>query len=602
MKLIRSSILITFLGLLITIPSYAQINSAENEQCNDEFALFLVSQQVSDGRNVTETAKKVRILTLSGDFIWQYDEPTARTYLAEAYKTAFDHYREKGIEWEKISSEDRSARSQVPDYRFEVLRTISKHDSAWGRKLVDEILADFEKNVKNRRPGQDAAELGNMLSMAVYFSDINKDLSWWVFRKVMEYPLDQYWYFNLTSLAGKDDQMAATLYSELLVRYRNSSPRQLLFLSAYPFRSDRMLGVDRQMYSVFMMPDLESRPDLQQQFLNTFFNRVASFAANPQERTQRSTGFDKPEPVYMMSALNDIEQFILEEMPMLLPRLAAAKAQTNALLSEDMRKDLEGYGNQKKAVALSFDERYELLEKADEEGKLTDGMIVNMIFGTYLSEEQYAQMEPWMQRIKEDELRKEVTNYFWFQRSWVAIGKERFADGEKYASKVPEIDHRSILAFQIAERQMKSYSEAASAYQTLNEVGKLVRTMENSAAKAKILMGLAYQYLQLNPGFAMEELAEAVRVINRTKDPDMRSGVVFRQMYSKSAGSWHAAFPLPGYNMEKTFEKMGETDFGLTLSNARAIEDKYLRTIAVISTAKNCIGKKKPVTDEATGN
>lgn len=601
MKIKPALIFTTLLILAMCFEVRTQSSAVENEQCNEEFALLLVSQQVSEGRNITETAKKVRILTRSGDFIWSYDQPTARLYLAEAFKTAFDHYREKGIESQKVGTQAGSVSTRLPDYRFEVLTTIAKRDQAWARKLVEEIMADFEKNAKNRKFGQELAELQYLLSMAVEFADINKDLSWWVFRKVMEHPLDQHWYFTLSSLSGKDDQMAMTLYTELLARYRNASPRRMLFLSAYPFRSDRTLGIDKFSYGTRGPDGLEPLPQLQQQFLDVFFNRIAAYAANPQERMQAPEPNRRPEPVYMMSALLDIEQTIINELPHLLQRFANAKAQTESMLSEEMRKTLETRDSQNQRAAMSFEERYAQLEKEDEEGKLTDGMIINMIFAARLTEEQFQMMEPWMDKIKEENVRKETTNYFWFQRSSSAIKDERFTDGEKYAAKVPEIEHRAILAFELAEAQLKKQSDAAGAYQTLNEVSKLVRTMENSAAKAKILFGIANNYLELNPGFAMEELAEAVRVINRTKDPDMNSGSVFRQIIGKQ-GSWFAVFSLPGYRIENTFEKMGEQEFGLTLSNARAIEDKYLKTIAVIATAKNCIGKKKPATTEATGH
>src|SRR5690606_32127798 len=136
----------------------------------------------------------------------------------------------------------------------------------------------------------------------------------------------------------------------------------------------------------------------------------------------------RAEPVYMMSALNDVEPMIISEMPFLLQRFAAAKAQATSMISDEMRKDLDSYSDRLKRTALGFNGRYELLKKADEEGKLTDAMIINMIFGGFLTEEQYKLMEPWMDKITEENVRKETTNYFWFQRASLAVKESRYAD------------------------------------------------------------------------------------------------------------------------------------------------------------------------------
>jgi hypothetical protein len=55
-----------------------------------------------------------------------------------------------------------------------------------------------------------------------------------------------------------------------------------------------------------------------------------------------------------------------------------------------------------------------------------------------------------------------------------------------------------------------------------------------------------------------------------------------------------ASFTTPGYDLETTFTKLSKDDFSLPLSNAKSIEDKYYRTLAVISIARNCIDRPKP--------
>jgi hypothetical protein len=55
-----------------------------------------------------------------------------------------------------------------------------------------------------------------------------------------------------------------------------------------------------------------------------------------------------------------------------------------------------------------------------------------------------------------------------------------------------------------------------------------------------------------------------------------------------------ASFTTPGYDLETTFTKLSKDDFSLPLSNAKSIEDRYYRTLAVIAIARNCIDRPKP--------
>lgn len=590
----RSKALLALLFVSLLFPSIvrSQEPAEANESCDTDFAIFLANQQMSDAGTVREPAKRIRILILGADFIWPYDQPASRGYFTEAFKLSVDHFREKGFESTRVGNEKGSVSVPKPDYRFEVIRAIAKRDSVWARKLSDEIMAEFEKAVKDRKPGSETAEIDSLLNIAVMSLESDPNLSWYLFRKVMQYPLDRHWYFTLYSIAAKDPSFAETLYRELLPRYRNETPRRLLFLSAFPFSRNKIFGPDQMQYGAPIPGELRSNPELQQAFLNVFLDRIGTFASNPQDRMNPPEQFRLPEPVYMISALAEFEPIVVAEIPNMIQRLSAARAQATSLLTDEMRSTLQTRERQNSGSQLSFDERIERLEKADEEGKLNDAMIVNLIFGTSRTEGQYAKVEPWLDKIKDENVRRETTAYFWFVRSQLAIKESRFRDAETYAAKVPEIDHRSILAFELAEAQLKSINDTASAYQTLNEVAKLVRLTDNSATKAKILLGLATQYEKINLGFAIEELAEAVRVLNRTKDPDMSSMSVFRQIIGKDFASY-AVYSVPGYDIEGTFRRIGERDFGLTLSNARALDDKFLRTIAVLSTAKHCLDKPR---------
>lgn len=560
--------------------------------CNNEFAKFLVDQQVAESRSVMQTDKRVRILIRSGDFLWKPDQPAARAYFSEAFKVATDHFAEKGFEKRQEKS---GLIIQEPDYRFEVVRSIAKKDGEWAKRLTEQMLKEYEKNAADRNVFDKNREIHSIMFMAQESVKTNPDLSWYLFRRVMKQPLDTHWYFGLYSVAEVDRNFADALYSELIIAYRNESPRRLLFLSPYPFASPRVFGLDRIYMSSSIPANFGMNRELQWRFIDTFLRRVASYTADPANLNRPAEPHYQPEALYMLTALQQLEPIIVERFPQMLQRLGVARAQANGMLTDEMRKTLTDQEMRDEQFGLTFDQRMEQVEKADSDGKLTDNMIVQLVTWSpnSLTEEQFAMIERWLDKITDENLRNGTVSYFWFLRSKLATKEGHFEAARKFSLKVPETDHRAILWFDIAEAQLKDLNEAASVYQTLTDVGRTARQSENSVAKARVLLGLASLYEKVNHTFALDELSDAVKVINRLEDPDILSSFLRRQITGKGFG-FFTSYQMPGYDMESTFRLLSKTDFDMPLSNAKALEDKYLRTLAVIAIAQNCIDRPKP--------
>lgn len=574
---------------------FAQINSAENEFCHQDYAKFLVSQQVTESNFVTDAAKRIKILILAADFIWPYDETAGRTYFTDAFNAAVSHFRETGYETKKVSEDARSVSAQLPDQRFEVIKAVAKRDAEWARRLTDTVLKEIEANSKDAKDSDRSRELMALLQLADQSVEANPDLSWYLFRRAMRYPLGSEWYFYLYSVAGTDQRFADQLYIELITNYRNANLRSLLFLSAFPFGQPRIFGPDAMSFGVSTRASMTPNRELQRMFLETYFLRIAAVAADPNRTsTPAPQTFLAPEPAGAWAALQQLEPFVIAGHPELLQRLALAKAQANSMMTDEMRRDLgvrEARASSQRS--RSFDERLAELEERFEKGTLTDGMIVSMFTIQKLTEDQFAKLESWLDKIKEEKLRYEASNYFWFRRSQLATEERRFRDSEKYAEKVPEADHRAILAFEMVEMQLEDVNDASSATQTLSTVSKLAGTLGNSLVRARVRLGLANMYARVSPTFAINELSDAVAVMNQLKEPDLVSTTVYRQLIGKDFGHY-TAYSVPSYSLEKTFKELSREDISLPLSNARTIDDKYLRAVAVLAVASNCIEKPKP--------
>jgi len=147
----------------------------------------------------------------------------------------------------------------------------------------------------------------------------------------------------------------------------------------------------------------------------------------------------------------------------------------------------------------------------------------------------------------------------------------------------------------MAKKQIEARNDAGGAFDTLNSVSKVTHAALNSVAKAQVLFGLVEFYEPINHSVALDELGEAIRVINQLDDPDIFQTWVYRQIKGK-AFSFTGSYSLPGKSLEGTFNEMGKKDFELSLANARALDDKYFRTLAVMAIAKNCVQLKEPST------
>ncbi len=599
--MIPNSIFCLLLLFLSTVNYFAQ-KPVENlaPSCNQNFARILVEQQVADGKSVEDTEKRIKILLRSADFLWKFDEETARQYFAEAYSVAEKRFGEKGFEEKKLGSNEAGfATVKLPDYRTEVIRAIAKKDGDWAKRLSEKLLKEFEAALEERKENYDKTrELGELLGIAQAAAKANPQLSLYFFRQVMRYPLESHWLWSLYGTAKESQTLANQVYLEALTNYANETPRRMLFLSAYPFGSDRIFGVDKYQYGTSVSPDFVPNPNLQIQFLNTFFNRVERFTNSPEDLNKPADQYRLAEIAYIVSGLQDIEPIVLQKFPNLFERFSTVKAKANGLLSGEVRKDLEAQQKNYENYGLSFDEKLKRLEDADSKGKLSDYMIVSLVFNAK-TEESFAKLASWLDKIKDESVRESTVDFFYFKRSELAAKEKRFDEARKYADKVDEIKHKAILYFGIAEAQLKTANQQADARDILLEVSKLANKVPDSVEKAQVQLGLASVYEKFSHANALDELGEAVRTINKLENPDIFSTAVFSQIKGKDFG-FYAVFNTPGLNLETAFEEISKKDFELSLSAAQNLQDKYFRTLAVLAIAKNCVENqpknKKPVT------
>ena len=558
----------------------------ETTVCTAEFARMLVERQVAESKLVPETDKRIRLLLRTADFFWKPDEDAARKQLAEAFAFADARFKEKGFE--------RRTEGQLiislPDHRFQVISAIARVDAEWAKKLTEKVLEEYEQAAQEKKRDwvDENREISEMLSVAEQNAAVNPALSLALARRLMRYDLNPQWYFYLYAIARKNPALSDQIYGELVASAAAAETFRLLYLSAYPFGRERIIGAEKYNLGTSVPADFAPRPALERLFLQTLFRRAMTLTP---ENTALSKHVSLPETSVALSALNELGPVVAERHPALVESYQQARLYVSSLVTNEMLENMKANEKRQSEMnELSFDERLKGLEELDAAGKLRDFDVVNLIF-RLKTEEQFAKFESWLAKIKEPRAREDAANFFYYRRAQIAVEEKRLDEARRHADRVAELEYRASLYFQIAEADLKTAKNRFQTLDTLNGVYKLADKADDSVTKAQVFFGLAGLYAKIDFPLAFDSLASGIRTTNKLDNPDIFETRLNRQMITKE-GSFYAGYSVPGFDMEKTFLALGEHDFNLVLGQAESFADRYFRTIAVMATVKKCQEKK----------
>jgi hypothetical protein len=563
--------------------------SVPAKKCEAQLARLLVDQLASDSKSIEETDKRVNVLIKVADFLWIPDVESARPLFAEAFQIARDRYKEKGRE----SSTDKGGMIRIqPDYRFHVIRAIAKRDAKWARTLTEIVLKDKQEEADEAKQnpfGKDR-EVGEMIQIAIALLETDQASALLFLRRAMQFPLKQDWIYALYNIYEKNPALADQIYTEVLNNYASAVPSKLLYLSFYPFAASRMIGLGRYNLSTSLPAGLRPNSNLQRQFLSVFLRRVAAL-------TNETAGLKAevapyPESSFAFSALVEIEPIILRQFPDLAELFSQARTNIAALMTPESLNTVAETERQQGISLSSFEERLKNLEKADDEGKLTDNMIASLITGLK-KEEHFEALESWLDKIVDEKARKQSFNYFYFSRSKLATKEARFEDARKYADKIEQIEHRAVLYFDIAEARIKDPATKFDALDSLNEVYKMAQKAPDTVEKAQVFLGLAFVYEGVDHLNALDSLSNAIKTAGKLNTPNLMSSYISQQITGKNF-SIFTTYSVPGFDVSGTFYKLSNKDFQGTLTQAEGFTDRYLRTLAVLAVVKDCEKSMKP--------
>lgn len=574
--------LIIFLLVVSSLTTFAQTaKQNQKKECNPQLARQIVEQQADESKSVAETDKRVSILLRVADFLWLADEATARKYFAEAFQIARDRFREKGVE---ISESKDGLLIQQSDHRFNVITAIAKRDTAWAGRLSETVLKEYDEDseIDKRNANEKDNEIEELIRLAAQIAKDNPQLSLSLARRAMRYKLLREWYYSLYEMARNNQATANQVYAELLNKYADAEVYRLLYLSAYPFGSNRILGVEK--YSMGMSVPAAFSPNraLQQQFIKVLLRRVMRLTP---ESTSKSVQ-NVPETVIAVMALKDLDPIIANQFPDLAQTFSQAKIHADSIVEGNALASAKNSDEANKSFNKSFDEKLEEIEKADSVGKLDDGKIFQLV-NAAKTDENYKQAETWLDKIKDEITREGTTNFYYFNRSKLATKENRLEDARRHALKVPKIEHRAVLFFNISEAKMNEPMTKSESLDTLLKVYQTALKAPDTVEKAQVLLGLAFMYEKVDHFTALGALAEAIKTANKLEAPNLFTSSVMQIVKGKTF-THYSSYEVPGFELTGTFYALSKNDFLNALTHSTNFSDRYLRTIAVLATVKGC--------------
>ena len=559
--------------------------------CSRENALELIQQQIDATKTFDDAVQRITVLIRAADLLWAFRQPKARAALTEAFDLAVQHFKEKGDE---LTHEGKLLIT-TPDQRFTVIGAIAKHDTAWAKKLTDQVLKDQQRQAEEKpldiMRNESTAERLLTVAISLLSSDEAAALSF--ARNSLRYPATFVLSMFLYQLAARDKRAADQTYQEALAAYANAPMERLLYLSSYPFGNDREAG-EMPGYTVYQVPSgFAPNPNLQRMFVQTVLRRAQESIKEPSDP---APGDRLSESGQMLLALTRLEKQIQQSLPDLGPAVEATKGNLFVRLTQDSQRHVDQTVNSDNAPKRTFDEQVEAALK-NPNVDVRDQQLSSAIIGASASVSLDVVLST-VDKISDSTLRQPLLNWLYFDRAQRAIEELKLDEARKLAARVDELDQRAYLYSRIAEESLKQSTGQTQARDALEEVVAAAAKAPNTPVTARALLGVAYLYTKIDMNRAVAVMADAVKCINRIEHPDFSSQFVMRRIEGKTFGTY-AVIQTPGFSPDYAFREIGKIDFDGMLSLASNFSDKSLRAISTLVLVEVCL-QHKPKSEKQT--
>ena len=574
-------IVLCFSFAALPVRARKQQQTKPPSSCQRDDALNVIQEQIDAGKLINDEVKRIAVLIRAADLLWPYRQDKAREAFRDAFDLALRNYKEKGDE-PQIQGH---LIVQAADQRYRVMGAIAKRDTAWARKLSDQILKEEAEEAEEKATKdveRDARTAEKLLSAASALISSDQPAALRFARASLRYPATMYLPLFLYSLAEINGRAADEFYEEALAAYSNVPMERFLYLSSYPFGNSGDVG-EMPMYTGYSVPrNFTPRPALQRMFVQILLRRAQQMIETPIVNTPGAGRLSDSGQMWL--ALTRLGPQINRSVPELAETARQASENIFAMFSQ-----IDQQRVTKTVIEppqKSFDEMIEDAER-QRDPAIREAMLVIAVMHVSANETLDHVLTA-ADKIDDTSLRAQILSWLYFERTQKAIKDKNFLEARRLASKVVELDQRAYLYSKIAEEMIKRTRDDSEARELLEEVLNAAAKAPDTEVKARALLGVAYLYTKVEANRSIAVLGDAVRVINHIDSPDFSSDQVVRRIEGKAFGSY-ADLKTPGFNPENGFREVGKVDFEGAQNLAANFIDKSLRAMTMLALAEWCL-------------
>jgi hypothetical protein len=563
--------------------------------CDEERAVLLAEKQVEEVSTLDQPQKQIAVMIRAGDVLWNAQPSAARKIFTDAFELAEKVFKEKGDE----SKRDGKLLIQVPDQRFVVMRAIAKRDGAWAKQLAVRVAEETRKQaeqaaseakVQARETYRESLQ-DKILYLAITTAPVDKATAASLIRSTFAYPISRSLPRAFYALAEVNQADADQLYQEALRTYANAPVNEFLFLSAYPFVRDRIIGAEMYMNGWGQPKNVQPTPALQQLFIEALLRRAEANIKTPEQ--QINGAYKLSESSQLAIALNHLEALAAQFQPAYVSRIVEMKTYVNASLNTDMRQSLDGIVRQHDELETriggkgdAFAKYSEQAERETDPAKREQALAFAVLNAS--DEINIDDLISLTRKVDDEKLRQQLLTFVYFKRTQKAIKDGHFFEASQLAKNIEQLDFRAYLAYEMAAAALKKEEEKLRAKEILEDVLEFAYKAPSTNEKARTLLGVVHLYAKLDKIRAFEVMAEAVKTINKIDNPDFSSAFITQKIEGKQFSSYYG-YQVEGFNLETVFRLLAPMDFEGALWRARSLEDKSQRALAVLALAASCL-------------
>jgi hypothetical protein len=570
-----------------------QAQQAQKPACDEERAVLLAEKQVEEVSMLDQPQKQIAVMVRAADVLWNAQQSSARKIFTDAFALAEKVFKEKGDE---IKREGRSV-TLIPDQRFVVMRAIAKRDGVWAKQLAVRVAEETKKQAeqaaseaKTQTDFKQSVQ-DKILGLAITTVPIDKTTATSLIRSTLAYPVSSSLPRALFALAEISQEDANQLYQDALRAYASAPINEFLYLAAYPFVRDRIIGAEMYMNGWGMPKNVQPTPALQQQFIEALLRRGEAILKTSEQ--QIGSAYKLPEASQLVIALNHLETIAAQFQPAYVNRIIEVKTYLQASLNNDMRQSLDGVLKQHDEVDMrmsgkgnAFATYCEQAERESNPEKREQAWAFAVLNAS--EEINIDDLTSVARKIEDEKLRNQLLTFIYFKRTQKAIKDGQFFDASQLAKKIEQLDFRAYLSYETAATALKKEEDKVRVREILEEVLELANKAPSTNEKARTLLGVTYLYAKLDKIRAFEVMAEAVKTINSLSNPDFSTAHIMQKIEGKQFSSFHA-YSVEGFNLETVFRLLAPMDFDGALYRARSLDDKSQRALAVLALAASCL-------------